>query len=185
MRRRSALQAALALASAAFLVGHSPYKQWYAYRSLRLIVVASATDVHACVIADAVSEQMLARHPESNAMSAQARSARDVVQMLRTHQLPVAVLDLPNAMAAYAGRGEFEREGALSLGILTAFDGYLLVCLEDFPQDKAYAIAEATALLPRSVGARVRSGEPSFVAAIPFHPGALAFQQANPAQPER
>jgi hypothetical protein len=99
--------------------------------------------------------------------------------------LPVAVLDVPSAMAAYAGHGEFEREGALSLGTLTAFDGYLLVCLEDFPQDKAYAIAEATALLPRSVGAGARCGEPSFAAAIPLHPGALAFQQANPAQPER
>ena len=185
MRRRSALQAALALASAAFLTGHSPYKQWHAFRSQRLIVVASGADSEACRIADAVSERMLALHPESKAVSAQARSARDVVQMLRTHQLPVAVLDLPTAIAAYAGRGEFEREGALRLETLTAFDGYLLLCLEDVPEDKAYAIAEASARLPHSAQASAPISEASSAPAIPFHPGALAFQQANPAQPGR
>ena len=179
------LQTALALAGAALLVGHSPYKQWYAYRLQRLIVVASGTDARACRIADAVSERMLAQRPQSKAMAGEGRSVRDVVQMLRTHQLHVAVLDLPSALAAYAGHAQFEREGPLALRILVAFDDYLLVSLDDFPDDKAYEIAEASGQLPRSVRAAAHSGRSADASMIPLHPGALAFQQANPAQPAR
>ena len=185
VHRRRVLQAALALAGAATLTAHSPYKQWYAYRAQRLIVVASASDAEACGIADAVSVQMLAQHPESKAMSAQARSARDVVQMLRTRQLEVAVLDLITATAAYAGSVPFEREGALALCALAAFPDYLLLSLDDFPEDKAYQIAQASIELPRAAQAALRTGRPPDVAAIPFHPGALAFQREHSAQPAR
>lgn len=179
MIRRRILKAALAVAGAALLSGHSPYRQWYAYRGKHLIVVASVADAEASRLADAVAAQLAADVPESQAVSAQAKSAREVVQLLRSRQLPAAILDLSSAAAAYAGSAPFEREGPLALRKLAEFERHLLVVLDDFPEDKAFAIAGAAAALGQQRLPEAPKTANSQVSAIPLHPGALAFRQAH------
>src|SRR5581483_5680299 len=130
MIRRRIVKAALAIAGAALLSGHSPYRQWYAYRGKHLIVVASVADAEASRLADALAARLAAELPESHAVSAQAKSAREVVQLLRSRQLPAAVLDMQTAGVAYAGRPPFEREGPLELRKLAEFERHLLVVLD-------------------------------------------------------
>ncbi len=180
MNRRRIIQAALAAAGAALLSGHSPYKQWYVYRGKHLVVVASATDAEASRLADALAAQFAAEIPQSRAVAAEARSVRDVVQLLRTRQLPIGILARESAGAAYAGAIPFEVEGPLALRTMAEFEDYLLVVLDDFPEDKAFEIAGAAADLPRSQWPASRKQIPSSGApAIPLHPGAIAFQQAH------
>ncbi len=177
MNRRRILQAALAVAGAALLSGHSPYKQWYAYRGKHLIVVASATDAEASRLADALAAWLAAEIPRSQAIPAEARSVRDVVQLLRTHQLPIGILARQSAGAAYAGGAPFEVEGPLALRTMAEFEDYLLVVLADFPEDKAFEIAGAAAGLPRSQWPESRKQTTSESPVIPLHPGAIAFRE--------
>jgi TRAP-type uncharacterized transport system substrate-binding protein len=185
MNRRRILQAALALAGAALLSGHSPYKQWYAFRSKHLIVVASATDSEALRLADVLAARLAAEIPRSQAIPAEARSVRDVVQLLRTRQLPIGILGRESADAAYAGGTPFEVEGPLALRTMAEFEDYLLVTLDDFPEDKAFEIAGAAAGLPRSLWPPSRKQITSEAPVIPLHPGAIAFQQAHEPQTGR
>ena len=185
MNRRRTLQAALAIAGAALLSGHSPYKQWYAFRSKHLIVVASATDTEASRLADALAARLAAEIPRSQAIPAEARSVRDVVQLLRTRQLPIGILGRESAGAAYAGGTPFEVEGPLALRTMAEFEDYLLVALDDFPEDKAFEIAGAAAGLPRSLWPASRKQITSEAPVIPLHPGAIAFQQAHEPQTGR
>ena len=179
MNRRRILQAVLAVAGAALLSGHSPYRQWYAYRGKHLIVVASATDAEASRLADALAAQIAAEIPRSQAVPAEARSIRDVVQLLRTRQLPIGILGRESAGAAYVGGAPFEVEGPLALRTMAEFEDYLLVVLDDFPEDKAFEIAGAAAGLPRSQWPASRKQIASGAPAIPLHPGAIAFRQAH------
>ena len=185
MNRRRIMQAALAVAGAALLSGHSPYRQWYAYRGKHLIVVASATDAEASRLADALAAQLAAEIPQSQAVPAEARSVRDVVQLLRTHQLPIGILGRESAGAAYTGSAPFAVEGPLALRTMAEFEDYLLVVLDSFPEDKAYEIAGAAAGLPRSQWPAPRKQAVSEAPVVPFHPGALAFQQAHESQAGR
>jgi TRAP-type uncharacterized transport system substrate-binding protein len=179
MNRRRLVRAALAVAGAALLSGHSPYKQWYVYRGKHLIVVASATDAEGSRLADALAAQLAAELPQSQAVPAEARSVREVVQLLRTRQLQIGILDKEDAGAAYAGRAPFEREGPLALRRMAEFGDYLLVVLDEFPDDKAFEIAGAAAGLPRSLWPASRKQTAAEVPVIPLHPGAIAFQQAH------
>jgi hypothetical protein len=179
MNRRRIMQAALAVAGAVLLSGHSPYKQWYVYRGKHLVVVASATDAEASRLADALAAQLVAEIPQTQAVPAEARSTRDVVQLLRTRQLPIGILDSESAGAAYAGSGPFEIEGPLALRTMAEFEDYLLVVLEDFPEDKAVEIAAAAAGLPRSQWPAPRRQTSSVAAFIPLHPGAITFRQGH------
>ncbi|HKB84060.1 MAG TPA: hypothetical protein VKD04_12780 [Burkholderiales bacterium] len=179
MNRRRIMQAALAVAGAALLSGHSPYRQWYAYRGKHLIVVASVTDAEASRLADALAARLAAAIPQSQAVPAEARSIRDVVQLLRTRQLPIGILGRQSAGAAFAGSAPFEVEGPLALRTMAEFEDYLLVVLEDFPEDKAFEIAHAVAGLPRSQWPALGKRTASEAAFIPLHPGALAYQQAH------
>ena len=185
MNRRRILQAALVLTGATLLSGHSPYKQWYAYRGKHLIVVASATDAEASRLADALAAQLAAEIPQSQAIPAEARSVRDVVQLLRTRQLPIGILGRESAGAAYAGGTPFDVEGPLALRTMAEFEDYLLVVLDDFPEDKAFEIAGAAAGLPRSQWPASRKQTTSEAPVIPLHPGAIAFQQAHEPQTGR
>lgn len=176
------MRAALAVAGAVLLSGHSPYKQWYAYRGKHLIVVASATDAEASRLADALAAQLAAEIPQSQAVPAEAQSVRDVAQLLRTRQLPIGILGRESAGAAYAGGAPFEVEGPLALRMLAEFEDYLLVVLDDFPEDKAFEIAGAAARLPRSQWPASRKQTTPEASVIPLHPGAVAFRQAHQRQ---
>jgi TRAP-type uncharacterized transport system substrate-binding protein len=162
-------------------MGHMPYRQWDVFRATHLIVVTSAADPEAGELADRIAAALVARLPQSKALAAEARDAPEVIQLLRSHQLPVALLDAEQAYAAYAGIGEAGSRGPTPLRTLASLGSRLLVVCEDFPGDKAFDIAGAlTDLAPASP--RGASGEQGpDRSRVPFHPGALAFYEGRSA----
>ena len=143
MHRRMLLRTALAMAGAVLLTGHSPYRQWYVFRARHWIVVAAHADPEASRLADLVSTELASRIPESHAMAAEAQNEREVVQLLRTSQLQLAILSPATAGDAVRGSGLFRTDGPVPLRSLRSFGSHLLVTVEDFPAERAAQIVAA------------------------------------------
>jgi NMT1-like family len=168
--RRPLLVAAL-LGAACGVMGHSPYRQWQVYRKSRLIIVTSAAEPGSYPLGDAIAA-LLARHlPESRALAARTADAREIVKLLASDQLDVAILAAADAGDAHEARGQFAGEGPLPLRALAVLGPYLLVCREDFPAPTAEAIASALAEHWRGEGAPTVGLDGGPGTTIPFHAG--------------
>jgi hypothetical protein len=178
MERRSLLQAALALASVALLSGHSPYRYWSALKASHWLVGAARDDAEASRLADAASALLAARVPQSQAMHVEAENDRDIVQLLRTRQLELAIMSIDAANDALLGNAGPVRESPMPLRTVVPFGPHLLVALEDYSTDKAARIAASLAGFRWRDGSAPtrRSGPQSMV---PLHAGAIRFKQAH------
>jgi TRAP-type uncharacterized transport system substrate-binding protein len=156
-------------------MGHSPYRQWYAFRAKHLIVVTDAANPKAFPLAKEVAAAIAARIPPSKAMASRAKTPSDVVKLLRSHQLQVGLLPVDDALEAFQQRGKFSQDAPVPLRTLAVFGAYLLVTLEDFPSDKAQQIAKSLAEQPG-----LTKGKPP----IPFHPGAADYYEGRSSQGE-
>ena len=119
MNRRDLLMRSLG-ASAFLLMGHTPYRQWQAYRKNRLIFVASEVDEVSLRLGASIAEALAARLPQSKAMMATTATAVDVVSLLTSAQLDVALLTSDDAYEVVKGAGKFEGR-AVPLRTLAVF----------------------------------------------------------------
>ena len=124
MNRRGLLMLSLG-ASASLLMGHAPYRQWYVYRKNRLTFVASEVDDVSLRLGASTEQALAARLPESKAMMATARTPVDVVSLLTSSQIDVALLTSDDAYEAVKGAGKFEG-GAVPLRTLAVFESSVL-----------------------------------------------------------
>jgi hypothetical protein len=145
MDRRSFVRLLVLAGAACGLMGHSPYRQWQAYRKSRLIIVVSAADAEAYRLAEAVATLLARELPQSRAIAARAVDAVEIVKLLASDQLEVGLLAADDARDAAAGRGRFAREGPLAFRMLAAVGDYRLVARGDFPDARAEPIARAVA----------------------------------------
>jgi TRAP transporter TAXI family solute receptor len=104
---RRALLHLPALAGWVLLSGHAPYRQWNVYRKQRLVIATNGADRIAVRLGETVVRTLASRLPESHAMLATARSVLDVIRLLRSGQLEVAVLAADDALGATAGLPEY------------------------------------------------------------------------------
>jgi TRAP-type uncharacterized transport system substrate-binding protein len=156
------------------LSGHSPYRQWYAYRAKHLVVVTDESRPGAIDVATAIAAAIAARWPETRSVAAAARSPAEVVKLLASGQLQVGLVPAGDALEATEGRGLFATVGKVPLRAIARIEGDLLVVLESCADEQASAIAQALAESraggPLAHKALLRGSAP-----IPFHPGALGF----------
>jgi TRAP-type uncharacterized transport system substrate-binding protein len=150
------------------LPGHSPYTQWYAYRAKHLVVVTDSGRPGAMELASDIASAVTAKWPQSKAVAAEARSAVEVLHLLSSGQLQVALVGSDDARDAAEGRGGFAAEGKLPLRAIAVLGSDVLVVLESYPRDRAQRLARAIAD-SSLLAAKVATGPP----AVPFHPGAL------------
>jgi TRAP-type uncharacterized transport system substrate-binding protein len=178
MKRRSLLQAGLAMAGATLLTGLSPYPQWYALGPKYWRIVAARGNAGASRLAGAVSALLAARVPGSQAIPAEAETERDVLQLLRTHEVELAILSIDAANDALSGSGASFPDGAVALRTVAPFGPHLLVALESYSTDKAARIAAALAGFRWQDGSvPTRGSGPQ--SKVPLHPGAIRFKQAR------
>jgi TRAP-type uncharacterized transport system substrate-binding protein len=179
LNRRGWLRVAAAGGLWLALAGHSPYRQWDVYRKTRLILLTSAADPQSVLLGSALAGIYLKRLPESRATMARARDGNDLVRLLASRQLDVAVMREPDAFAALAGNAPFADSGGVRLRALAALGEHLFVCREEVPNGSAYMLIEALAagwdeldpaLLQKAPGPR-----PSGSLAVPLHPGAAEY----------
>lgn len=127
------------------VLGHSPYRQWQAYRKSRLIIVTSGADGDSHRLGEAVAALLARELPDSRAMASRAADAREIVKLLASDQLDVAVLSAVDARDAAVGRGRFAADGAVPLRTLAVLGDYQLVARAEFPDAKAEPIARVLA----------------------------------------
>jgi len=166
-------------------MGHSPYRQWYVYRRRRLFILTSAAEEPSFPLGQTLAQVLATYLPESQAMAARARDSVEIVKLLGSRQLDVALLQVDDANDASQGKGKFQEEGPVPLRVLAIFGSYLLVCRDDFSRQKAYQIAKTLAehqseLKPvgyQEASSGLREKDPL---ALPLHPGALDFYEGRP-----
>jgi TRAP-type uncharacterized transport system substrate-binding protein len=179
VNRRGCLRLAAATGLWLVLTGHSPYRQWDVYRKTRLILLATAADPESVQLGSALAKLYLQRLPESRATMARARDANDLVRLLASRQLDIAVMRGPHAHAALAGKAPYADTGGVRLRTLAALGEHLFVCREEVPAGSVYMLVEALAdgwgdidpaLVHKAPGPRPASN-PS----VPLHPGAAEY----------
>lgn len=164
------------LASGAWLglSGHSPYRQWDLHRKARLVLLVSRSDERSVALAKSLAALFAARLPESRASVARARDDNDLLRLLESRQLDVALLR----------EGRYAARDGLALRALAVLGEHVLVCRDDLPKASAYLLAETldegwgeldAGLLPAAHGSR-----PARALSIPLHPGALAYYRDHP-----
>lgn len=176
MDRRTFVRVLGVAGAACGVMGHSPYRQWQAYRKSRLIIVTSAAEPASHPLGEAVAT-LLARHlPESRALAARAGDSLEIVKLLASNQLDLAILTASDARDAFEGHGRFASEGALPLRALAVLGPYLFACREDFPVLTARAVAGTLIEHWLAEAPAASDGLPR--ATIPFHAGVPpAFQE--------
>lgn len=179
MRRRTALRLLTVAGASLALQGHSPYRQWAAFRGSRVLVLASATDPAAVLGATAIAAVLATHLPQSRAQMTRARDTRDAMSLLASHQLEVALLAADDARAATEGRTDV---GApVPLLALAAFGGHLLVVSDHLPAEQATAILRT--LAERGDADGVRPTRPDAGSTVPLHPAAQEFWRSRAAVP--
>ena len=160
----------LGLAGAACgMMGHSPYRQWQVYRKSRLIIVTSAADPASYPLGETVATLLVRHLPETRALVTRAGDSLEIVKLLASNQLDLAILTAPEARDAAEGRGRFASEGAVPLRALAVLGSYLFVSREDFPLATAQAVAGVLIEHWRPAAPPASSQGPR--ATIPFHAG--------------
>jgi TRAP-type uncharacterized transport system substrate-binding protein len=160
------------------LPGHSPYKQWYAYRAAHLVVVTDQVRPGALDLASAIASAIAARWPHTKAVPAAARSPVEVVKLLASGQLQVGLLPASLAAQAVEGRGAFAEGGKVPLRAVAAFGDDLLVVIEGCARERAREMAQALSE-SRSAGQFANKAKLRGPAPIPFHPGAHEYYQGS------
>ena len=180
MSKRRLLALSLLGAAAALLPGHSPYRQWYAYRAKHLIVVTDEARPGALAVAAAVAAAIAARWPETKAVAAAARTPAEVVKLLSSGQLQVGLLPAADALEAFEGRSRFADDGKVPLRAVAVLGGDLLVVLESCDRQRAHDMAQALAE-SRNGGPFAEKPPLRGPTPIPFHPGALDYFEGRTA----
>ena len=166
--------------AATLLPGHSPYRQWYAYRAKHLVVVTDEARPGALAVASAIASAIAARWPETRSVPAAARSPIEVVKLLGSGQLQVGLVPAADALAALNGRGGFTEIGKVPLRAVATVGDDLLVVLESCARERAHDIAQALAE-SRAGGPLPSKASLRGAAPIPFHPGALDYYESKTA----
>lgn len=182
-QRRLCLRVLCAGAAAWLLCGHSPYRQWDTYRKARLVLLVSAADDSSVRLAQALAGVFAQRLPQSRATYARSRDTNDVVRLLASRQLDLALLREADAIAAFTGAEPFADNGGIGLRTLAQLGEHVFVALDDVPDAAAYMLVEALSEHWRDIDAafvRNASGpRPLHAPRVPLHPGAVAFYREH------
>jgi hypothetical protein len=181
-RRRLCLRLAGA-GAALLLAGHSPYRQWDVYRKSRLVLLVSASDAAAVRLAEVLAAIFARRLPESRGTFARARDTNDLVRLVASRQLEVALLRESDAYAAYSGTAPFADNGGVALRTLAALGEHLFVCIDEIPAAAAYMLVEALAETWHEIDTTLihgaRGPKPSASVRVPLHRGAIEFYREH------
>jgi hypothetical protein len=175
MSRRHFLTLALSATGWALLTGHSPYRQWVAYRQAHLLLFTTRDDPGSDELGERLAARLREALPDSRAQVARAPHADRVASLLASGQADTAVLAQDLALALLRGEPPFADYGPVPLRAMARGERYVLVCREDFKPSHAFLIAEALCQ-----GEAPLLSLPDPRSALPAHPGALAVASGIP-----
>jgi hypothetical protein len=173
--RRQFFALAGSLAGWVLLTGHSPYRQWIAYRQAHLLLFTTREDPGSDELGERLAARLRETLPDSKAQVARAPHLDRVASLLASAQADTAVLTPEQALALLRGEPPFTAYGAIPLRALAKGEGYVLVCRDEFKRRHAFLVAEALCR-----GDAPLLSLPDADDALPAHPGALAAAAGTP-----
>jgi TRAP-type uncharacterized transport system substrate-binding protein len=183
MKRRQFVEIMLATGLWAMLTGHSPYKQWDVFRKTRLVLLVNASEENSVKIGVALTEFYAKQLPDSRATYARAKNKHDMIRLLASKQLEVALLHEGDAYAALSGMEPYADNGKVPLRALASFGDYLFICREDLPQQSAHMLTETLAnnwkVMGEYLAQKNNSPKPAESSRIPLHPGAMEYYKEH------
>jgi len=174
LSRRTFLTFSLAAAGWALLTGHSPYRQWIAYRQAHLLLFTTRDDPQSDDLGERLAARLRQALPESRAQVARAPHADRLASLLSSGQADTAVVAQEVAVALLRGERPFADYGAVALCALGQAKRHMLVCRADFRPRHAFLVSEA---LCRGEVPLLSLPDPDHMP--PPHPGALAVITGN------
>lgn len=171
-RRSFLLGGALCFASSA--LAHTPYRQWKVLRQRFLLVHSTREDPAGDALAERIVAALDRVLPEARAMVARAPDLVRVASLMTTGQAVLAVMREPEAAAMHAAEGRYSGMRGDVLQAMLALPPYLLVTVRDLPRHHAWLLASALTETQAGLQARVPDS-----AALPVHPGVLAFARGE------
>ena len=175
MSRRRFFTLVFSVAGWALLTGHSPYRQWVAYRQAHLLLFTTRDDPGADELGERLAARLRETLPDSRAQVARAPHIDRVASLLASGQADTAVLTQELAVALLLGAAPFAEYGPVPLRALGRGERYVLVCRDDFKPRHAFLVTEA---LCQGEAPLLSLPDPS--SALPAHPGALAVAGGTP-----
>ena len=135
------------------------------------MLLVSRSDERSVALGRGIAALYATRLPESQASVARAKDENDLLRLMASKQLDLAVLRA----------GRYAANDGLALRALATLGEHLLVCRDDLPKATAYLLteilaegrAELDAALTRDVSHSAKT--PS----IPLHPGALEYYREH------
>ncbi len=183
MKRRQFVEIALATGLWAMLTGHSPYKQWDVFRKTRLVVLVNADDPGSVKLGTALAEFYAKQLPDSRATFARAKNKHDMVRLIASKQLEVALFNETDAYAVLSGAEPYADNGKVPLRAIASLGDYLFICREDLPSQSAHMLTEVLAdkwnELKSVVVEKSKSPKPAEASRVPLHPGALEYYKEH------
>jgi len=177
--RRRLLAFALSATGLTVLSGHSPYRQWIAYRQRHLLLFTTRDDDGSDQLGERLAARLREALPESRAQVARAPHTDRVASLLSSGQADTAVLSHSVALSLMHGHPPFGDYGPVPLRALGQTADYVLVCRTDFRERHAFLVAEALC-----EGDAPLLTLPDASSTLPPHPGALAVASGNPPNDE-
>jgi hypothetical protein len=157
------------------LTGHSPYRQWIAYRQAHLLLFTTREDPGSDELGERLAARLRETLPDSKAQVARAPHLDRVASLLASAQADTAVLTQEQAQALLRGEAPFTAYGAIPLRALAKSEQYVLVCRDQFKPRHAFLVAEALCR-----GDAPLLSLPGADDTLPAHPGALAVAAGTP-----
>ena len=173
--RRRFVTSALSIVGWALLTGHSPYRQWVAYRQTHLLLFTTRDDPGSDELGERLAARLRETLPDTRAQVARAPHADRVASLLASSQADTAVLTEELAISLLLGAAPFAEYGPVPLRALGRGARYVLVCREEFKPRHAFLVAEA---LCQGEAPLLSLPDPN--SALPAHPGALAVTSGTP-----
>lgn len=171
--RRAALGLLAALFAGRLAHAHTPYQQWVVYRKKHLLIGTDKSVAGSYELGKQLVAVLADKLPASRARVARAPNSIRVASLLATRQFEVALLPRDQAVALSTGARPFGDYGPLDLRTLFESDRFLLVCLEDFPDQHAFLVTST--LAQHNVDQRI--SKPVEEPPLPWHNGSAAFLQ--------
>jgi len=181
MNRRGALTGISALAAWIMLSGQTPSRQWRRDGYGDLLLYTNNDDPGASWTGGLLAGQLLKMLPASGARVAVQPTAEDLAGAITRGHSDLAVVAYDLALKMYRGAAPFQQFGPIELRVLVENYKYQVVCLADFPRDKAFLVTEALMQDPEPLKLNVpdRPAGTQSRDSIPTHPGAAAFRRGE------
>ena len=138
-----------------FLVGHSPWGQYHAYRQQHLLIMSTREDVPTYPFSKILVEIINQELPEASARPARARTFKRVQSLLSTGQIPLLLLSKKNARALIQGIGPFRKFGKTKSFVIYNFGDLVLLAEPNFPNRHAWQLTKVFMdPVSKSIGAK-------------------------------